>query len=95
MTESKGNKTKETKAKNGRTLQGVVVSDKMDKTIVVRVDRRVQHRVYKKIITKSTKFHVHDPNEQCVIGDTVVIRECRPISKTKAWELVNILEKTG
>ena len=79
----------------GRTLQGVVVSDKMDKTIVVKVDRRVKHKVYKKIITKSTKFHVHDPNKQCVIGDIVIIKECRPISKTKSWELLNILEKAG
>ena len=83
------NKTK------GRELQGVVVSDKMNKTIVVRVDRRVQHNEYKKIITKSTKFHVHDPDEKCEIGDNVVIRECRPISKTKSWKLVNILEKIG
>lgn len=82
-------------SKKGRELQGVVVSDKMNKTIVVRVDRRVQHSEYKKIITKSTKFHVHDPNEACAIGDNVVIRECKPISKTKSWELVNILEKTG
>lgn len=80
---------------NGRVLQGVVVSNKMDKTLVVKVDRRVQHSVYKKIITKSTKYHVHDPENKCAIGDNVVIKECRPISKTKSWELVNILEKAG
>jgi small subunit ribosomal protein S17 len=81
--------------KKNRELQGVVISDKMDKTIVVKVDRRVQHSEYKKIITKSTKFHVHDPEEKCSIGDNVVIRESKPISKTKTWVLVNILEKTG
>ena len=84
--------SKETK---GHELQGVVVSDKMDKTVVVKVDRRVQHSEYKKIITKSVKLHVHDPDELCSIGDIVVIRESRPISKTKSWVLVNILEKTG
>lgn len=78
-----------------RVLQGVVVSDKMDKTLVVKVDRRVQHRVYKKIITKTTKYHVHNPDNKAVIGDNVIIQECRPISKTKAWKLLNILEKTG
>jgi small subunit ribosomal protein S17 len=82
-------------SKKGRELQGIVISDKMTKTIVVRVDRRVQHSEYKKIITKSVKFHAHDPNDECKIGDNVVIRECRPISKTKTWELVNILEKAG
>lgn len=79
----------------GRILQGLVISDKMAKTAVVKVDRRVQHKVYKKIITKSTKFHVHDPEKKCAIGDIVAIKECRPISKTKSWELVNILEKIG
>ena len=79
----------------GRILQGIVVSDKMDKTAVVRVDRRVKHKIYKKIIIKSTKFHVHDPNNQCIIGQNVIIKECKPISKTKSWELLNILEKTG
>ena len=79
----------------GRILQGTVVSDKMHKTIVVKVDRRVKHKVYKKIVTKSTKFHVHDPEQQCAIGDVVAIKECRPISKTKSWMLHNILEKTG
>ena len=78
-----------------RVLQGLVVSDKMDKTAVVKVDRRVPHPVYKKIMTKSKKYHVHDPDKKCVIGDMVVIKECRPISKTKSWELINVLEKTG
>ena len=70
-----------------RVLQGVVVSDKGDKTIVVRVQRRVEHPVYKKYITKSKKFSAHDENNQHKIGDVVKIRECRPISKTKCWEI--------
>ncbi len=69
-----------------RILQGVVVSDKGDKTIVVRVQRRVEHPVYKKYITKSKKFSAHDENNQYKIGEIVRIRECRPISKTKCWE---------
>lgn len=69
-----------------RILQGVVVSDKGDKTIVVRVQRRVEHPVYKKYITKSKKFSAHDENNQYKIGEVVRIRECRPISKTKCWE---------
>ncbi len=70
-----------------RILQGVVVSDKGDKTIIVRVQRRVEHPVYKKYITKSKKFSAHDENNQHKVGDTVRIRECRPISKTKCWEI--------
>ena len=69
-----------------RILQGVVVSDKSDKTIVVRVQRRVEHPVYKKYITKSKKFSAHDENNQYKVGEIVRIRECRPISKTKCWE---------
>jgi small subunit ribosomal protein S17 len=70
-----------------RVLQGVVVSDKGDKTIIVRVQRRVEHPVYKKYITKSKKFSAHDENNQHHVGDIVKIRECRPISKTKCWEI--------
>ena len=78
-----------------RTLQGTVVSDKMNKTIVVQVDRRVKHPLYKKVITRSTKYHVHDENEQAHEGDIVTIAECRPVSKKKAWALVNVLEKAS
>lgn len=89
-------KTEQAKAvKTRRQLQGVVVSDKMDKTIVVRVDRKIKHKKYKKYITRSSKVHAHDAEEQCSIGDTVVIQEIRPISKTKCWELINILAKAG
>jgi small subunit ribosomal protein S17 len=71
-----------------RVLQGVVVSDKADKTVVVRVERRVTHPLYKKIIRKSKRYHAHDPENSAKIGDKVRIRECRPLSKTKSWELV-------
>jgi small subunit ribosomal protein S17 len=71
-----------------RILQGVVVSDKQDKTVVVRVERRYMHPIYKKFIRRSKKYQAHDPANAGKVGDTVRIRECRPISKTKRWELV-------
>ena len=71
-----------------RVLHGVVISDKGDKTIVVRVERRVRHPVYSKIIRRSGKFSAHDPDNRHKIGDRVRIRECRPISKTKTWEVI-------
>jgi small subunit ribosomal protein S17 len=71
-----------------RILQGKVVSDSSDKTIVVLVERRVKHPLYKKIIRKSKKYHAHDPVNAHKIGDTVRIRECRPISKLKTWEVL-------
>ena len=71
-----------------RVLQGVVVSDKMDKTVTVLVERRVMHPLYKKFIRKSKKYHAHDETNQVKIGDTVQIEECRPLSKTKAWRVV-------
>ena len=71
-----------------RILQGVVVSDAMDKTVVVRVERRVMHPVYKKFIRRSKKYAAHDEDNICKIGDTVRIEECRPISKRKTWTVV-------
>jgi small subunit ribosomal protein S17 len=71
-----------------RILQGVVVSDKQDKTIVVRVERRIMHPIYKKFIRRSKKYAAHDPANSRKTGDVVRIRECRPISKSKRWELV-------
>jgi len=71
-----------------RILQGVVTSDKMDKTVVVRVERRVMHPIYKKFIRRSKKYHAHDENNSFKAGDTVRIRECRPLSKTKCWEVI-------
>jgi small subunit ribosomal protein S17 len=72
-----------------RVLQGRVVSDKRDKTITVLVERRVLHPIYKKIITRSKKYSAHDPNNAHKIGDMVRIRECRPLSKTKRWEVLD------
>lgn len=76
-----------------RTLTGVVVSDKMQQTIVVLVERRVRHPKYQKIIRRSTKVHAHNPENSARQGDVVVVKECRPISKTKTWILESIKEK--
>jgi small subunit ribosomal protein S17 len=83
----------QTEKKIKRTLQGKVVSDKMNKTIVVAVTRKVKHPAYGKYITKITKFHAHDEENQCKIGDEVIIVETRPIAKTKSWTLLRIVEK--
>jgi small subunit ribosomal protein S17 len=72
---------------------GVVVSDKMDKSIVVAVKRKVKHPIYGKFVNKTTKFHAHDENNTCNNGDTVRIMETRPLSKTKCWRLVEIIER--
>jgi small subunit ribosomal protein S17 len=72
---------------------GVVVSDKMDKSIVVAVKRKVKHPIYGKFINKTTKFHAHDESNTCNEGDTVRIMETRPLSKTKCWRLVEIIER--
>ena len=79
--------------KTTRTMSGRVVSDKMDKTITVLIERRVPHPVYGKYVRRSTKIHAHDQNNECKEGDTVVIEPCRPLAKTKSWRLVKILEK--
>ena len=71
-----------------RVLQGLVVSDKADKTIIVRVDRRVMEPLYKKYITRSKRYAAHDEQNRCKIGEVVRIRECRPISKRKRWEVL-------
>jgi small subunit ribosomal protein S17 len=75
-----------------RTLTGKVVSDKMDKSIVVLIERRVQHPLYGKLIRRSTKLHAHDENNVAKTGDLVTIKESRPISKTKSWTLVEVVE---
>jgi small subunit ribosomal protein S17 len=72
---------------------GRVVSDKMDKTVVVAVDYLKPHPLYRKIIRKTSKFHVHDASNDCRIGDTVRIGETRPLSKTKRWEVVEVIER--
>ena len=81
----------ERKARKTRT--GLVTSDKMDKTITVAVERKVKHPFYGKFLKKTTKFHAHDETNQCGIGDTERIMETRPLSKTKRWRLVEIIEK--
>ncbi|MCR3755454.1 MAG: 30S ribosomal subunit protein S17 [Sodalis sp. Psp] len=76
-----------------RTLQGRVISNKMEKSIVVAIERFVKHPIYGKFIKRTTKLHVHDENNDSNIGDIIEISECRPISKTKSWTLVRIVEK--
>ncbi len=76
-----------------KVLVGKVVSDKMDKTVVVAVERLVRHPLYKKVLKKTTKFKAHDEKNECRVGDKVEIVETRPLSKEKRWRVVNILEK--
>ncbi|MFT6121606.1 MAG: small subunit ribosomal protein S17 [Oleiphilaceae bacterium] len=76
-------------------LSGKVVSDKMNKSITVMIERRVKHPLYGKYIKRSTKVHAHDENNECNIGDTVTIQETRPLSKTKSWKLLSINEKAS
>ena len=73
-----------------RVMQGVVVSNAMDKTLVVKVERKFPHRLYKKFIKRSSRYHVHDENNQHKVGDLVSIRECRPLSKLKKWEVIAV-----
>lgn len=80
-------------SKTVRTLTGRVVSDKMDKSAVVMVERKVRHPLYGKYIRRSTKLHIHDANNECSQGDTVTIQQCRPISRTKSWKLLEVVEK--
>jgi small subunit ribosomal protein S17 len=79
--------------KTKRTLTGRVVSNKMDKTITVMVERRVAHPIYGKFVKQSTKVHAHDEQNECQEGDTVTVAECRPLSKSKTWELVEIVTR--
>ncbi|WP_444997077.1 30S ribosomal protein S17 [Aliikangiella sp. IMCC44359] len=76
-----------------RTLTGKVISDKMDKSITVKVERQVKHPIYGKFIKRSTKVHAHDEANECKLGDTVTVVESRPLSKTKSWQLVEVVEK--
>jgi small subunit ribosomal protein S17 len=80
---------------SNRTLQGRVVSDKMDKTITVLVERRVAHPIYGKFMRRSTKVHAHDEANECHIGDIVMVEQCRPLSKNKSWRLVKVLERSN
>ena len=76
-----------------RTLQGKVISAKMDKSITVAIERKVKHPLYGKFMKRTTKLHAHDETNQCNEGDVVSIKECRPLSKTKSWALVEIVRK--
>jgi len=76
-----------------KTRTGVVSSNKMDKTIVVKVERKIKHPLYGKFLKKTTSFHAHDEKNECSIGDTAKIMESRPLSKTKRWRLVEVVEK--
>lgn len=81
--------------KVSRALVGQVVSNKMDKTIVVVVMRKVRHALYGKYIKRRTKLHAHDPNNECQEGDTVMVMPCRPLSKTKTYKLVKVVERAA
>jgi small subunit ribosomal protein S17 len=80
-------------ARGGRQLTGRVVSDKMDKTVTVLVERRVTHPLYGKIVTRSKKYHAHDESNECKEGDLVTIEECRPLSRTKNWRVAKLVER--
>ena len=80
-------------AANKRQLAGRVVSDKMQKTVTVLVERRVKHPLYGKFITRSSRYHAHDEARECKEGDLVLIEECRPIARTKAWRVIQLVQK--
>ena len=84
----------ENQAKRARTATGRVVSNRMEKSIVVLIERRVKHPVYGKIIKRSTKIHAHDEKNECGLGDVVRVSESKPFSKTKNWALVEVVEKS-
>ena len=81
--------------KTARTLVGQVVSNKMDKTVAVVIERRVEHPLYRKYVRKSTKLLAHDENNECGEGDVVAIEECRPLSKNKSWRLQRVIERAS
>lgn len=85
----------QTQTRVQRSVQGSVLSAKADKSITVLIERQVKHPLYKKIIRRSTKLHAHDEQNQCKEGDTVIIEECRPLSKTKSWRLVEIINRAS
>ncbi len=85
--------TQEAPKAAGRTLTGRVVSDKMDKTVTVLVERRVKHPLYGKIVTRSKKYHAHDESNEIKEGDLVTIEETRPLSRTKTWKVAKLVEK--
>jgi small subunit ribosomal protein S17 len=80
-------------ARTNRQLTGKVVSDKMDKTVTVLIERRVMHPVIGKVVRRTRKYHAHNEGNDAKMGDTVVIEECRPLSKTKAWKVARLVER--
>ena len=78
-------------SKQVRTVEGRVVSNKMQKTVTVLIERQVEHETYGKFLRRSTKVHAHDADNQCQVGDTVTLEQCRPLSKTKTWRLLRIV----
>ena len=93
MTESVASGENTAERKTRKTREGLVVSDKMDKTVVVSVEDRVKHALYGKVLRRTSKLKAHDEQNQCGIGDRVLIMETRPLSATKRWRVVEILEK--
>jgi small subunit ribosomal protein S17 len=81
--------------KSARSTSGVVISNKMDKTVTVLVERQEKHPLYKKYIRKSTKLHAHDETNECNEGDTVQIEECRPMSKSKSWRVIEVVSRAN
>jgi small subunit ribosomal protein S17 len=84
-----------TKQKIQRMVTGRVTSDRMDKTITVMVERKVKHPLYGKYVSRRAKLHAHDENNECKVGDLVEVAECRPLSRTKSWRLVKIVERAS
>ena len=93
MVETQKQPTAENQRTHRKERTGEVISDKMDKTIVVRVERRFQHPRFKKVVTSFKKFYAHDEKNEAKVGDVVLITETRPLSKTKSWRLVQVIEK--
>lgn len=89
------NKTEQAPKSNKREIEAYVVSDKMEKTVVVQIKKRVQHRVFKKYFTVREKYKAHDEKNECKVGDKVLIRQSRPLSREKRWVVVKILEKAA
>ena len=95
MSEATAPRTEATDGRKGATrpLIGRVVSDKMDKTVTVLVERRVKHPLYKKYVRRSTRIHAHDEADECNVGDSVSIVQCRPLSRTKAWRVHEVISR--
>ena len=90
-----GVETQAATAVNKRTVQGVVTSNAGDKSATIMIERKIKHPVYGKYIKRSTKLHIHDETNECNKGDTILVEECRPMSKTKSWKLVKVVEKAS